>query len=60
MHLRVPSQKTTLNFLNSLGESDLKLSVEDEGSFMHWLGQGDRHGAFSLIVVLHTVIDLRN
>ena len=51
MHLRVLSQKTILDFLNSLGESDLKLSVVDGGSFVHWLGQGDRYGAFSLIVV---------
>ena len=34
-------------FPNSLGESGLKLSAEYEGSFMRWLGQGDRYDAFS-------------
>ena len=60
MHLRLLSQKTILDFLNSLGESDLKLSVADEGSFVCWLGQGDRYGAFSLIVVSYNIIGLRN
>ena len=49
MHLRVLSQKTILNFLNALGESDLKLSVVDEGSFVRWSSQVDCHDAFSLI-----------
>ena len=43
MYLRVPSQKVILDLLISLGESDLKLSAVDEGSFMCWLGQGDRY-----------------
>ena len=50
--MRVPSQTSTPNFLNSLGESGLKLSVVDEGSFVRWLGQGDRYDAFSSIVVV--------
>ena len=37
------SQTTTLNFLNSLGESNFKLSAVDEGGFVYWLGQGDRY-----------------
>ena len=41
MHLCVPNQTTTPDFLNSLGESGLKLSVADEGVFVCWLGQGD-------------------
>ena len=49
MHLRVLSQKTILYFLSSLEESDPKLFVADEGSFVHWLGQGDCYDAFSLI-----------
>ena len=43
MHLRVLSQTTTPNFLNSLGESDLKFFVGDEGGFVRWRGQGDRY-----------------
>ena len=43
MYLRVPSQTTTPNFPNSLGKSGLKLSVVDEGSFVPWLGKGDRY-----------------
>ena len=58
MHLRVLSQKTILDILNSLGESDLKSSAVDEGSFVRWLGQGDRYGAFSLIVVSYNIIGL--
>ena len=49
MHLRVLSQTVPPNFLNSLRESGSKLSAGDEGGFMHWLGQGDRYAAFSLI-----------
>ena len=33
-------------FPNSLGESGLKLSVADEGSFVRWLSQSDRYDAF--------------
>ena len=36
------------------------MSVADEGSFVCWLSQGDYYDAFSLIVVLHTVIGLSN
>ena len=58
MHLRVPCQTTIMNFLNSLGELGLKLSVADEGSFVRWLGQGDRYNAFSLIrLVLHNWLE---
>ena len=60
MHLRVLSQKTIIDFLNSLGESDSKLSVENEGSFMRWLSQDDRYDAFSLIIVLYNVIGFSN
>ena len=48
MHLRVPSQTKTLSFLNSLGESGLKLFVADEGGFVRWLGQGELYDALSL------------
>ena len=49
MHLRVLSQKMILDFLNSLGGSDLKFYVVDEGSFGRWLAQGDLYDDSSLI-----------
>ena len=46
------SQMAIPNFLNSLGESGLKLYVADEDRFARWLGQGNFYDALSLIVVV--------
>ena len=61
MHLHAPSQTETLVFMNSLGESCLKLYVVDANDFTYRLGRDDCYDALSLIVaVSYNIIGFSN